>query len=102
MQAAQASLKQSIGEQEAKPTSDDMRRLTLDGTRSSLAIRGPKASKEETDAYRQLLYCIADKVAHAAREGGFLGFGGTLVSEGEQSFLSELRSTLQLEEVKTA
>jgi len=102
MQAAQASLKQSLGGQEAKPTSDSMRRLALDEARSSLAILGPKASKEETDAYRQLLYGIADKVAHAAREGGFLGFGGTEVSEGEQSFLTELRSTLQLEEAKTA
>ena len=102
MQAAQASLKQSFGEPPAKPTSDGMRRLALDGARSSLAILGPKGSKEETDAYRRLLYGIADKVAHAAREGGFLGFGGTLVSEGERSFLNDLRSTLQLEDVKTA
>ena len=102
MQATQASLKQSFGGHEAKPSSDSMRRLALDGARSSLAILAGKASKEETDAYRELLYRIADKVAHAAREGGFLGFGGTLVSEGERSFLNELRSTLQLEEVKTA
>jgi hypothetical protein len=102
MQAAQASLKPSFGEPPAKPTSDSMRRLALDGARSSLAILGPKGSKEEIDAYRRLLYGIADKVAHAAREGGFLGFGGTLVSEGEHSFLNDLRSTLQLEDVKTA
>jgi hypothetical protein len=102
MQAAQAWLKQSFSGQGAKPTSDSMRQLALDGARSSLDILGPKASKEETDAYSQLLYSIADKVAHAAREGGFLGFGGTQVSEGEQAFLNELRSTLQLEEVRTA
>jgi hypothetical protein len=102
MQAAQASLKQSFGEPPAKPTSDSMRRLALDGARSSLGILETKGSKEETDAYRRLLYGIADKVAHAAREGGFLGFGGTVVSEGERSFLNDLRSTLQLEDVKTA
>jgi hypothetical protein len=102
MQAAEASLKESFGERQAKPSSDMVRRRALEGARSSLAILGPKGSKEEIDAYRQLLYGIADKVAHAAREGGFLGFGGTLVSEGEQSFLKDLRSTLQLEEVKTA
>lgn len=33
----------------------------------------------------------------AAREGGLLGFGGTRVSENEQSFLDALRNTLQLE-----
>jgi hypothetical protein len=102
MQAAQGSLKQSFGGQQAKPTSDTLRRLALDGVRSSLAILGSKASQEEIDAYRRLLYGIADKVANAAREGGFLGFGGTRVSEGERSFLNELRSILQLEEVKTA
>jgi hypothetical protein len=102
MKAAQASLKQVFDGQETKPTVDGVRRLALDGAQSSLAILGPKASKEETDAYRQLLYSIADKVAHAAREGGFLGFGGTLVSEGEQAFLDQLRSTLQLDRVKSA
>jgi len=102
MQAAQTSLKESFGEQQTKPSSDIVRRRALDGARSSLAILGPKGSKEEIDAYSRLLYGIADKVAHAAREGGFLGFGGTLVSEGERSFLNDLRSTLQLEEVKTA
>ena len=102
MQAAQASLKESFGELQANPSSDNVRRLALDAARSSLAILGPKGTKEEIDAYRRLLYGIADKVARAAREGGFLGFGGTLISEGERSFLNELRSTLQLEEVKTA
>jgi hypothetical protein len=102
MQAAQASLKQSFGRQPEKPTIDSMQRLALDGVRSALATLAPKSSREETDAYRRLLYGIAEKVANAAREGGFLGVGGTRVSEGERSFLNELRSTLQLEDAKTA
>jgi hypothetical protein len=102
MQAAQASMKQSFGERQEKTTSDNMRRLALDSVRSSMAILGPKASKEEIDAYRRLLFGTAEKVANAAREGGILGFGGERVSAGERSFLNELRSTLQLEEVKTA
>jgi hypothetical protein len=36
----------------------------------------------------------AKRVAEAAREGGFLGFGGTLVSEREQEALEELAGKL--------
>ena len=102
MEAAQASLKQSLGGVKAKPTGDELRRRALEQVRSSIACLETHASKEETDAYRRMLYGIAEKVANAAREGGFLGFGGTQVSEGERSFLNELRSTLQLEQVKRA
>jgi len=102
MQAAQASLKQSVGSAEGKPSPENMRRRALDGARSSMSILAKLASGEEAEAYGRMLYGLAEKVANAAREGGFLGFGGTQVSEGEQSFLNELRSTLQLEQVKRA
>jgi hypothetical protein len=67
-----------------------------------VAILERTCSREETEAFRRMLYGIAEKVANAAREGGFLGFGGKQVCEGEQAFLDELRSTLQLEQVKKA
>lgn len=38
---------------------------------------------------------VGEKVAAAAKEGGFLGFGGTRVSEQERSALQDLTSTLQ-------
>jgi hypothetical protein len=102
MEAAQASLKQSLGSTQVKPSPESMRQLALDQARSSIAILQSKAGPEETDAYRRMLYGIAEKVANAAREGGFLGFGGTQVSANEQTFLDALRSTLQLEQVKRA
>jgi len=46
---------------------------------------------------RRWLYGIADKVANAAKEGGFLGFGGTRVSEDEQAFLTDLRTALKIQ-----
>lgn len=101
MQAAQNSLKQSLSQQQNKPNPDAIRRLALERALATTTILA-KASKEEKDAYNKLLYKIAEKVANAAREGGILGFGGTQVSEGERSFLNDLRSTLQLEEVKHA
>jgi hypothetical protein len=102
MQAAQTSLKQSFGGGQAKPSPENLRQRALEQVRSSIIILETKGSKEETDAYRRMLYGIAEKVANAAREGGFMGFGGAQVSEGEQSFLDELRSALQLEQVKRA
>jgi hypothetical protein len=98
MEAAQASLKQSFGD--GKPSSDSVRRRTLEQVRSSLDLLEKSGSEEETNSYRRMLYGIAEKVANAAREGGFLGFGGTPVSEAERSFLNELRSALQLEPAK--
>jgi hypothetical protein len=102
MEAAQTSLKQSLGGVQAKAAGDDLRKRALEQVRSSIACLETHASKEETDAYRRMLYGIAERVANAAREGGFLGFGGTQVSEGERSFLDELRNTLQLDQVRRA
>jgi len=39
---------------------------------------------------------VAEKVASASKEGGFLGFGGVRVSNAEQSFLNEVKAALQL------
>ena len=41
-----------------------------------------------------ILKVIGEKVAQASTEGGFLGFGGERVSEGERQFLSKLDAAL--------
>lgn len=102
MQAAQNSMKQRLGGPEAKPTKESLKSSALEQVRSSISILNGKASQEESDAYRKMIYGVAERVANAASEGGFLGFGGTRVSSGEQGFLDELRGTLQLERVKKA
>jgi hypothetical protein len=57
---------------------------------SAIAARSPA----EADAFKTWLVAAARKAAEAAKEGGFLGFGGTLVSEKEQSALAELATEL--------
>jgi hypothetical protein len=37
---------------------------------------------------------VAQATAEAAKEGGFLGFGGTLVSEEEKAAIARIESTL--------
>jgi len=45
---------------------------------------------------KQFLYDTARKAAEASKEGGFLGFGGTAVSDIERQALADLASALGL------
>lgn len=102
MEAAQGSLRQRFGGAEARPAKDALQQTALEQVRASMSILGGKASKDESDSYSKLLYGLAETVANAATEGGFLGFGGKRVSAGEQSFLDQLRDTLHLERASKA
>jgi hypothetical protein len=61
---------------------------------AAIALVEGKATPEETAAYRQFILGVADTVAHAHKEGGFLGIGGKEVSESEQKVLDELEATV--------
>jgi hypothetical protein len=102
MQAAQDSLKGRFTGSQWEVAKRDMRALALEHARSSIAILSGKADAKEIDAYRKLLYGLAEKVANASREGGVLGFGGKAVSTAEQSLLDELQNTIQYERPEKA
>jgi hypothetical protein len=53
-----------------------------------------KATPEEAMEMKQWLVKVAQATAEAAKEGGFLGFGGTLVSEEEKVAIANVASTL--------
>jgi len=53
-----------------------------------------KATPEEGSAFRAWVLSIADDVSKAAREGGFLGFGGTQVSTEEIAAIDRIKSAL--------
>ena len=55
-----------------------------------------KATPEEAAEVKQWLADVAKATAEATREGGFLGFGGTLVSDEEKAALATVNSTLGL------
>ncbi|HEY5704392.1 MAG TPA: hypothetical protein VIS96_02340 [Terrimicrobiaceae bacterium] len=55
-----------------------------------------KVPAEQADGYKTWLVTIAGKVANAASEGGFFGFGGEKVSEAEKAAINELTSSLGL------
>jgi hypothetical protein len=97
MQEAQRSMRDTLGGQDAMTSKDQLKSLALERVAAMMSLLDQKGTPEETSAVREWLYGIAEKVAQAAREGGFLGFGGTQVSEDEQAFLTELRTALQLQ-----
>ena len=59
---------------------------------NKLLIR--KATPLEADQYKNFILDISEDVSTAAKEGGFLGLGGELVSDGEKNFFTELAAAL--------
>lgn len=56
-----------------------------------------KATGLEANAFKQWLLLFAKQVAEAAKEGGFLGIGGSRISEKESDILKKLADALGLE-----
>ena len=88
----------------ATPPALDANRLREGGTdikshasgRLAEAVRlvDGKATPEEAQAYKDFVLTVAEAVANANREGGFVGIGGKPVSDKEQAALDEIRATL--------
>jgi hypothetical protein len=51
---------------------------------------------EDAPAFKAWLLRVAERVAEASKEGGFLGFGGVQVSEAERTTLAEISAALNL------
>jgi hypothetical protein len=62
----------------------------LEELRAVNALLEDRTTPDETAAFREWLKAAAQSTALAAREGGFLGFGGEQVSEREQQMLDQL------------
>ena len=62
----------------------------LEELRAVNRILVDRTSREETVAFREWLRVAAQRAATAAKEGGFLGIGGELVSGREQAMLEQL------------
>lgn len=55
-----------------------------------------KAPAEEADEFKRWLLFIGERVARAAREGSFLGVGGSRFSEEEKTTLTALAEALRV------
>ncbi len=63
-------------------------------TLRSLDVLLKEKAPEEADGYKRWVYKAAKNSAEAAKEGGFLGFGGVQVSEAETEALREIAGAL--------
>ena len=66
----------------------------LEELRGVQAIVTAKAESDEAAAFGRWLVAAAQAAAEAAKEGGFMGFGATLVSEREQAMLDQVRAAV--------
>ena len=71
----------------------DISGRAVDALREVSAILDAKAP-EDAPAFKGWLREISTKVADAATEGGFLGFGGEKVSDAEKATLSDISKAL--------
>src|SRR4030095_12932121 len=75
-------------------TPDQVRAAAVAACRQAAAAVEKKAKPDDAQAFSQWLVSVGRTVAEAAKEGGFLGFGGTRVSEQETAALNDLASAL--------
>jgi hypothetical protein len=73
---------------------NDLRFKGLQQLRDAVAVLEGRATGDEIDAYRGFVLGIAERVAHAHKTGGFLGFGGHEVSENERVALDDVREAI--------
>ena len=111
MRGDQPLLRELFSKEEIRATQDEIRTMLKGVTdtaafnarlqesaattiKSATAALTAKGASGDLDAYRQLLERIAERIANASKEGGFLGFGGERVSEGERVFIARLNELL--------
>jgi hypothetical protein len=72
---------------------DQLTQEMLEDTKNAVALLKQKAPNALED-YKAWSLAVAEKVANAAKEGGFLGFGGERVSESEKTLIDNIKAAL--------
>jgi hypothetical protein len=92
---AQQSVRGSIKAKDMKSLREELQTLAADKARAATSILQDK-SPGDADAYRTFLVGIAERTAQAAKEGGFLGFGGEWVSKDERTVLNRISEAVEV------
>jgi hypothetical protein len=71
-----------------------VRMMSLAVLRQAMEIVAAKGTADDVRAYRGFIHGLGTRVAHAAKEGSFLGLGGERVSEGERTMLMAIEHAL--------
>lgn len=93
-------LQQNKMQQETKESTagaqnmEEAKSKMLGDVRHCIAIISAKGSPDEVATYKELMVQVAENVAAAAKEGGFMGIGGTLVSDAEKAAISDVQQAV--------
>ena len=73
-------------------SSDDLREQATAALREAISILERVGTEDDVIEYKRFVYALAESVARAHKEGGFLGIGGKRkeISEPEQAALDEI------------
>lgn len=88
-----AAFKEKMASHEVKRR-EELIVLALDEARRVAHVLPSGATEQAVGEFKEWVQGISVHVSNAAKEGGFLGIGGTRVSEGEQQFIEDLRMAL--------
>ncbi|MBP6786387.1 MAG: hypothetical protein KA170_02275 [Candidatus Promineofilum sp.] len=76
-------------------TPEDLKQLVRDRSAAVISMLREKGATEgDIGSLKAMIYAVAEAVADASKEGGFLGFGGTRVSSAEESVLNQIKAEL--------
>ncbi len=95
LKAAQDTIRNSMGDvKDLKGLHERLGDMAVAKAKTAISILEKKGHANDAESYRHFLQGIGPKVAEAASEGGFLGFGGERVSAGERQMLARLDTAL--------
>ena len=74
---------------------NDLPTVGMARVKAALETLETKGTPAEAEDFKRFVYTVAHTAAEAHKEGGFLGIGGTRVSEKEAEALQKLAETLE-------
>jgi hypothetical protein len=84
-------------DQERFHSVEELRSRGLERLREAVSLLEQKATPEEVEDYKRFTLSLAETAARSHKEGGFLGIGGTEISDSENAVLDEIAQTLGIQ-----
>ncbi len=84
----------SIDPERVRDAGGNIAALATEQLRKAIEILESKATSSEVDAYKRFVMTVAQAVAGAHKEGGFLGIGGKQISDTENQALDEISTAM--------
>jgi hypothetical protein len=84
----------AIDAEEVRHAQSNIAEVTNQQLREAAGLVGAKATPAEADSYKTFVMTVAQAVASAHKEGGFLGIGGKQITDAENQALDEISTAL--------